>query len=186
MKGQIFVLRHRFLFTLASAALLSAAFAACSASAANGRASPAPSIAVTAEPVPSPTPEPTPTPRPSFTDDDKNIESMIKHGFNTVTQYLGDIDDAPTTSDMLDVFRGMRDFASLEQTRIEIYESSVCTEKAAGLYLEAMIATEAMATKFLNWVEDGMVDDSPAGPLATDAGRKLASALSSLDASSCK
>ena len=165
--------------------VLAATLSAC----AGGAAPTAQIIYVTPAPTATPTAVPTPTPTPTMaantmTADDQKIASMIKDGVTAVTDKLSGISNAATTAEMLDVFKALRDLASLEQTRIGIYTPSGCMMAAASAYNAAMATTEAMATDFLAWVAAGASGTAPSG--ANEAGKALGSALLAVQASPCK
>jgi hypothetical protein len=111
----------------------------------------------------------------TFTSDDQKIASMIKDGVNEVTTKLDEIGDAGSLPVMLDVFRDFRDFASLEQIRIGIYQASSCTQLAAEQYRHAV--------DFLAFVAAGAVGTAPGG--GEEAGQALGAALLAVQAFSC-
>ncbi len=168
--------------------VLAATLSAC----AGGAAPTAQIIYVTPAPTATPTAVPTPTPTPTMaantmTADDQKIFSMIIDGATAVTDKLSETSNAATTAEMLDVFKALRDLASLEQTRIGIYTPSACMMAAASAYNAAMATTEAMATDFLARVAAGASGTALSGVSgATEALKALGSALLVGQASPCK
>jgi hypothetical protein len=139
---------------------------------------PAPSPAPTPTQVPTPSPRPTKPPRPTLTADDVKIQGIIKDGAAQMLDILDEM-SAPD-SDVVVVFRELRDFASSQQTRLSIYSPSSCTTSAAGLWRTAMEDAEGLAQGFLDWVADGAKGDAPGDPGAV--GGEARSALDAANA----
>lgn len=165
-------------------AILGIALVAVACGSAAPASAPVPSIAQSVAP---PTVPPTPSvePDPTFTADDDKIASIIKDGTAKTIDELAKIGDAQTTADFRDVFRGIRDFATNEQTRITIYQPSTCTKRAADLYTDGMEQLSQVAESFLDWLAGGAVGEAPDAAAASKAGETIGAANAALQGSSC-
>lgn len=156
--------------------------------AACGSAAPAstvPSSGPSIPPSPTEPPSPSVAPGPTFTSDDDKIASIIKDGTAKTLDEIAKIGDAETTADFRDVFRGIREFATNEQTRISLYQASPCTRPAADLYTDGMGQLAQVAEDFLDWLAGGAVGEAPDAGAASKAGETIGAANAALQGSPC-
>ncbi len=127
-------------------------------------ASPTPTqtpLVIYVTPAPTPIAEPTPVPNPTMTPDDLLIEAVIRDGYLAKHAQINEWSDNSPEAEAIANFTRLRDFAWMEQLRIDTYRPSVCTADAVRLYREAMSLIEFWATDILSWGEGGSVGPPP-------------------------